>query len=343
MAIATATATVGDDVDDIDTTLLRGLEPVLSVAEQKYVTTLLTSGNPNDVAAAAKMLYEVGFAIYHADPSESIRRSFATSTETFTTHHFDEQHTKKNYYTHRRPAYNDYEKRVAQEKKEAVYQQERTSTALPLPVRMPRYVVLEPFDPVEDHPTNKPLLTFIEDEVTGTLGEAFTKFHIRRDTKKEIKNLLPKIGGLFQKTKKKDAKDDDDQQQQEQQHHHHSHVYTVEKSLLQTEGIDAIVNRMDEGYNTKLSEQQPQEPPVLISHVSHHVGKLGTVHKGDVITHVNGHEFSGGTVVDLQRIIAEQYHRYSQMKDDNDKTQIRLELVVNAEQCIAQALKLRSI
>ena len=141
MAIATATATVGDDiVDSIDTTLLRGLEPVLSVAEQRYITTLLTSGNPNDVAAAAKMLYEVGFAIYHADPSESIRRSFATSTEIFTTHHFDEHHTKKNYYTHRRPAYNDYENRVAQEKKEAVYQQERTATALPLPVRMPRYV-----------------------------------------------------------------------------------------------------------------------------------------------------------------------------------------------------------
>ena len=394
MAIATATATVGDDiVDSIDTTLLRGLEPVLSVAEQRYITTLLTSGNPNDVAAAAKMLYEVGFAIYHADPSESIRRSFATSTEIFTTHHFDEHHTKKNYYTHRRPAYNDYENRVAQEKKEAVYQQERTATALPLPVRMPRYVkkkatwiisldllllvlllfaplsltgsnellscfsfpiwllfcryvVLEPFDPVEDHPTNKPLLTFIEDEVTGTLGEAFTKFHIRRDTKKEIKNLLPKIGGLFQKTtKKKDAKDDNDDQQQQQQqhHHHHSHVYTVEKSLLQTEGIAAIVNRMDEGYNTKLSEQHPQEPRVLVSHVSHHAGKLGTVHKGDVITHVNGQEFSGGTVVELQRIIAEQYHRYSQTTNDNDKTQIRLELVVNAEQCIAQALKLRSI
>jgi len=354
MATATTATTVGYDVGSIDITLLRGLEPALSVSEQKYVTTLFTSGNPNDLAAAAKMLYEVGRAIkgsicvkdggelalshdLNSDQSESIRISFEKSTDTFITHHFDDQHTKKNYYTNRRPAYNDYEKRVAQEKKKNDYQQEITSTALPLPVRIPRYVVLEPFDPDEDH-RNKPMLTFIEDEWNGTLGEAFTKLHIKRDNKKEIKNLIPKIGGLFKKTKKKD---DDDDDQNEQQHHHHSHFYTVEKSLFETNGFDEIVNRMDDGYKTKLSEHH-QEPRALISHVSHHVGKFGTVHEGDVITHVNGQEFSGGTVEDLKRIISDQYNSYTLMKD-NDKKNIRLELVVNAEQCIAQALKLRSI
>jgi len=198
------------------------------------------------------------------------------------------------------------------------------------------------------------MLTFIEDEGNGTLGEAFTKIHIKRDKKQELKNVVPKIGGLFKKKTKNKKDDEDDDDQQQQQQHHPSHCYTVEKSLCETAGFNDIVNRMDNGYHTKLSAHPPHEQPrVLIAHVSPHVGRqLGTVQKGDdVITHVNGQEFSGGTVKELQRILVEQYHRYNiQLKNDNDndndndkQQQIRLELVVNAEHCIAQALQLRSI
>lgn len=44
----------------IDVTLLRGLEPVMSTKEQARLTAMFTSGDPNELAVAAKILHDLG-------------------------------------------------------------------------------------------------------------------------------------------------------------------------------------------------------------------------------------------------------------------------------------------
>ena len=152
------------DNDEIDVTLLRGLEPIMSPGEQVYLTKLFTSGDPNCLAAAAKILYELGRAAKDGNGSicvnngtlvlskdltpaqkELIQTSFESSSESFRTHFKHKNDTK--YYTNnnrRRPAFKN---QIAQQKKDNDRDAKVRSHALPLPVRMPRYVVLDPFDP----------------------------------------------------------------------------------------------------------------------------------------------------------------------------------------------------
>lgn len=65
------------------------------------------------------------------------------------------------------------------------------------------------------------------------------------------------------------------------------------------------------------------------------------------MTHINGTELCGKRIEEVQHIISEHYRACQQRRtttnaapnDDNNK----LEIVVNAELCIAQALKLRAM
>lgn len=218
---------------------------------------------------------------------------------------------------------------------------------------MPRYVVVDAFDPDDGlvverskagkalllgrnkTKTLKPSLDFVDDEWNGTLGSAFTKIQVKSQAKHHGMHL-PKLGS------KKDNDDDTIQ-------------YVVEKDLQPSPGFDEIVFRMEGGYQACLllvnddgveaptTTTTTGEPRVLIANACNDAAKLG-LHRGDVVTHINGDEFTGGTAEDLKRLIKAHYASYTSGNDnENDEANHQLELVVNAEPCIAQALKLRAI
>lgn len=216
---------------------------------------------------------------------------------------------------------------------------------------MPRYVVVDAFDPDDGlvverskagkalllgrnkTKTLKPSLDFVDDEWNGILGSAFTKIHVKSEAKHHGMHL-PKLGS---------KKNDDDTIQ-----------YVVEKDLQPSPGFDEIVFRMGGGYQACLllinddgveAPTTTGEPRVLIANACNDAAKLG-LHRGDVVTHINGNEFTGGTAEDLKHLIKGHYASNTsgnENENENDEANHRLELVVNAEPCIAQALKLRAV
>ena len=147
-------------------------------------------------------------------------------------------------------------------------------------------------------------MTFVDDQWDGTLGAAFTKLTVQNDTK-GLKKLVPR----------KDST---------------GMTVHVESTLKQSPGFDEIAYGMENGYQAQLVEGP--EPRVLIANAYNDAAKLG-LHRGDVVTHVNGEEFVG-TAEDLNFLIKAHFACSGASE--------KLELVVNAEPCIAQALKLRA-
>ena len=208
--------------------------------------------------------------------------------------------------------------------------------ALPLPARMPRVVVLDAFDPdgtpvdkqkllgVIPRPGNggtrilRPSLTFVDYEWDGTLGTAFTKLSVKNDKGATLKKIVRRV----------ERKDSTGQL-----------VHVEAEPLYPTQGYDVIVDKAG-GYDVSLIDMEESseeaagsKPMVLIAQTHNDASKLA-IQRGDVVTHVNGEEFMG-TAEDLNMLIKSHYAAC----DSNNK----LEIVVNAEVCVAQALKFRSL
>ena len=294
----------GQDLGYIDITLLRGLEPALSHEEQAHLTALLRSGNPNDLAVAAKVFHDIGVMLKAGTASPSQRSDYQQLQvqEAFSSFAISTNGKKV------RPGYNNREERVADEKKINDVVKAEKARALPLPVRMPRMMVLSSaFDACSAAKGRKPL-TFVDDPWDGTIGAAFTKLEVHSDAK-GISKLLPAA-------KQKAS----------------SHV---DHNLKFSPGFDAIVDTIEGGYSARLVEGlegDTKQPRVLIATVTKEAAKLGLVQRGDVVTHVNGAAFEG-TTQDLNELITKLY---------NDNNTAPLEIVVNAELCIAKALELRA-
>jgi hypothetical protein len=294
-----AAATAGS----IDVTLLRGLEPALSPEEQAHLTSLLTSGNPDDLATAAKVFHDVGVMLKAGVASPSQRSDYQRLQlqESFSTFSINVSKYPKS-----RPGYNDREERVADEKKINDVEKAEKARALPLPVRMPRMIVLSSaFDATS---TKKKPLTFVDDPWDGTLGAAFTKLEVHSDAK-GLSKILPAA-------KQKAS----------------SHVAHV---LKFSPGFDTIVDSIPGGYSAQLVEGiagSTDQPRVLIATVAKEAAKLGLAQRGDVVTHVNGKQFTG-TAQELNDLI-------TSLHQENNEN--HLEIVFNAELCIAKALQLRA-
>ena len=294
--------------DAVDLTLLRGLEPAMSHEEQAKVTTLLTSGNPGDLAAAAKVLYELGCMLRAGIASPARRSDYQqlAVNESFVPIAPTPNSAKQLNHVHR-AGFTERVERVMEEKKVNDVDKAERSHALPLPVRIPRYVVLSSFDASVEKNKKKPL-TFLDHPWDGTLGSAFTKMEVHPDgNSKGLRKFLPS-----KKTKG------------------NSHV---DQDIQFSPGFDKIVDRMKGGYSARLIEGLDGDAVnrVLIASVAQEAAKLG-LQRGDVITHVNGQEFNGNAG-ELNRLLA------SHFEQDKDG---KLEIVVNAEICVAQALKLRT-
>lgn len=330
------------DSSSVDVSLLRGLEPVMTLQEQAQLTALLTSGDPQMLAQAAKIFYEFSRMLDQQQQVTANKRTVeqhARITESFRSSGFGAVGTKN------RPGFNDYEVRVAEEKKQADHDKKLGSRNLPLPVRMPRFVVLEAFDP-DGTPVErrkvlpvcsgetktkilKPSLTFVECEGDGTLGMAFKKLTVQSDIKGS--GPFKKLAASHHETSW--SRPDSTGQM----------VHVNLAPVHPSPGYDAIVDRAG-GYDARLlpmddtfSSATVVEPMVLIANTYNDATKLG-LHRGDVVTHINGQEFVGTSAQDLNMLIKAHYARAASSSDDDP-----LEIVVNAELCIAQALKLRSM
>lgn len=75
----------------------------------------------------------------------------------------------------------------------------------------------------------------------------------------------------------------------------------------------------------------PHQPRVLLASVTKELGQQGAT-KGDVVTHIQGHDVSGKTQADIRKILAN-----VEPNDDG-----KLCLVLNAERSVAEALKRRA-
>lgn len=322
----------------IDVSLLRGLEPIMSKTEQSHLTSMLISGDPNDLAKAAKIFHDLGLMLQKGITSYS-KRTADDQKKMAESFHGCSFVAAPRRPRHTRLGYNDYEERVLEEKKQADEDKKERATALPLPVRMPRLVVLDAFDPdgttvtrsnrlvkgiVGGTKTQKPSLTFVDHEWDGSLGMAFTKVTVKDD--KAAGGVASRLKTIVRRTNSSSGE-----------------PVHVESDLKPTPGFDEIV-LPGRGYDAKLVEEV--EPIVLVASTHNDASKLA-IHRGDVVTHVNGTEFVG-TASDLNNLIKAHYE--SIIDPDAEEggavtttTHPRqLEIVVNAELCIAQALKLRA-
>ena len=383
----------------IDVTLLRGLEPAMSTQQQALVTALMVSGDPNDLAKAAKILYDVQMeARRNFHGKKGTEKNIPTSLV-----------VRKNkgkipspppevppgFYKARAPTVK------TTSKKSTVNFQSKLS-GLPLPVRMPRVIVLDMFDPyasvgerdVEDDANNSsesedeaeddegwnllandskteptktrqtrspnkhsvkrrrtPPLTFVDDRWDGTLGDAFTKIQI------QYANRIPIAGPLLDNLKdnirhkvlaKKEGVSRHSMNATRQDSKGRT-VHIVHQVIQETPGTDEIVYRQEGGYEARLL-MHFAEWRVLISNTNYdHSSKNDCWHRGDVITHINGKELRGKSMEEVKELISEHYRACQQRRRHRETTTTavlnddKLELVVNAELCIAQALKLRAM
>lgn len=300
----------------IDTSLLRGLEPIMSEPEQAQLTALLTSGNPNDLASAAQIFHTLSSLVKSgtlanqrsAEDTQRVHDSFRKQYK---------PSTKKDI----KLAFNNYESQVLKDKMQYDAEQRAQENVLPLPVRLPRLVIIENFDP-DGTPVQrtkllgggmkmqKPSLVFVDDEWDGTLGSAFTKLTVKKDRPKMVPgNIRAAIRSMRDSTGVE--------------------VHVVHE-VQEDKGMLMIAELLEGGYAAKL--QADSEARVLIADAHNDAAKLG-LHRGDIVTHVNGEEFRG-SAEELNLLIKALF---------SDAEDGKLELVVNAEVAIAEALRLRSL
>jgi len=301
----------------IDVTLLRGLEPVMSMEEQAMVTAMMVSGDPNELAKASKILYDLTVLLKEGVYAVNQR------TDAHQSHLKDS--FRSGFQPRPRPGFNNREERVAKAKYDNDLQDKARAATLPLPVRMPRFEVIDSFDPEHNQqqqqaqaPPRKllgivrlpgpravrPSLCFVDWKTDGSLSAAFTKLTVKDDRRKICKNpdLLKDSTGA---------------------------PVLVEHEFHPSPGFDEIVHCAARGYETPVCLDEPR---VLISRTLNDAAKLA-LQRGDVITHVNGQEFIGNAQ-DLNLLL-------QGLHADSGTT--KFEIIVNAEPCIAQALKYRAL
>jgi hypothetical protein len=318
----------------IDTSLLRGLDPIMSPPEQAQLTALLTSGNPNDLASAAQIFHTLSSLLVKSGTLATTSTSSSSTQQQERTVEESQRVQDSFAKAYKKPstnnkkdvkiAFNNYESRVRKDKLSYDAEQRSQKRILPLPVRMPRLVIIENFDP-DGTPVprrkilgggmriQKPSLVFVDDEWDGTLGSAFTKFTVKKDRPK-----VPDIHAAIRSMRDSNSTTGVE-------------VHVVVGELQEdNKGMLMIAELLEGGYDAKL--QADAEARVLIADAHNDAAKLG-LHRGDIVTHVNGGEFRG-SAEELNLLIKAQFCGAEEGK---------LELVVNAELAIAEALRLRSL
>ncbi|KAL3801979.1 hypothetical protein HJC23_010323 [Cyclotella cryptica] len=250
-----------------DKTLLCGLESFMTDQEKQYITYLLTSGCPNNLAAAAELLDRVAHLSRLGQQvctkrknslraSKQIKRSMLESIRNIIQEGKEEQEKKVT--NNRGQKFHQAGTRREQKmqsdlerKKEMIYM-----AMHPLPARMPKYAEL-----VADSPESF-ALTLLDDKWDGSVQDAFSRITVN-------KGLLGK--------------------------------FHVKKHYSETPGIRKIIDACSAKHNGK-GIIDIVRPRVIVASLTREAGMQGIV-AGDVVSHINGDEFTG-TADELRALIA---------------------------------------
>ena len=288
----------------IDISLLDGLEVAMSKEERTKLTSLLTSGDPEQLALAATILSGMAELckegiVPSRRPAELTASMRALEDTSYTAGVAAGKAMLKG---------SQAQVKEIRLKAAEVKQGKRLH---PLPSRMPRYACVDPFDPIKGSKRKgllgiiglpasipilgkgplsrrkKPSLTFVDDEWDGSLVDAFTNISVRPNG-------------------------------------------TVQKQEMGDVGVGYILSVASQGRETNLLDRE-RRPRVVIFKSRNDAARKG-LHSGDIVTHVNGKAFVG-TSDDLITLL-------TKIKDEGSD---KFNIVVNAEPCIAEALRLRAL
>jgi len=151
------------DLSAVDTSLFNGLEYYMSDAEQIFVSNMMISGKPNQLAQAAEILNSISqMALQGLTPS--VKRHQNTKKTADTANASGRKYSNT---TNNANAAKSRTERLAE--KERLEEMAREKIRNPLPVRMPRFATLTVFQP---NTRTSPLI-FVDDEWDGFVGDAY--------------------------------------------------------------------------------------------------------------------------------------------------------------------------
>ncbi len=317
----------------IDKSLFGGLEFAMSVEEQKYVTKLMSSGYPNELCQGAQILAGIadnirnGRAVTVAAAPAPTAPNRAAAETARATQALQSGYSNAGLSSRSRDELAHGPSNFQRE----MEQQKRDKLRRPLPARMPLCVTLSTgefekmalqyrkqsgmVDPSLSEDEGKKTgwksffkgiigsagtasMTFIDDEWDGSVADAFARAQIGRVGKDNQQIVKGRFGPQN----------------------------PVEKASVQR--IIAMgVHEEGDSLTRPIRFQR-----VLVGSVGGQAGKVG-IKKGDVVTHINGEEFTGNAAA-LHALLVEAYEQ--QGKDGV------VMIVVNAEDCTAEALRLRA-
>eukprot|EP00986_Skeletonema_menzelii_P013517 scaffold7962_cov139-Skeletonema_menzelii.AAC.4 len=322
----------------IDKSLFGGLEFAMTTEEQKYVTKLMSSGYPNELCQAAQILAGIADNIRNgrvstvttAPAPATIAPSRAAAETARATQALQSGYSNAGLSSRSRdgdiPGATNFQREMEQQKREKLRR--------PLPARMPLCVTLSTgefekmalqyrqnsgmVDPSMSGDGNgytpgwksffKGMLgnggtasmTFVDDEWDGSVADAFARAQIGRAGKDNRQTVKGRFGPQN----------------------------PAEKASVQR--IIAMGLQEEDAGDSLTRPIRFQR--VLVGSVGGQAGKVG-IKKGDVVTHINGEEFTGDAAA-LHALLVEAY-------EQQGKDGVVL-IVVNAEDCTAEALRLRA-
>eukprot|EP00587_Corethron_hystrix_P003935 CAMPEP_0113301078 /NCGR_PEP_ID=MMETSP0010_2-20120614/2458_1 /TAXON_ID=216773 ORGANISM="Corethron hystrix, Strain 308" /NCGR_SAMPLE_ID=MMETSP0010_2 /ASSEMBLY_ACC=CAM_ASM_000155 /LENGTH=426 /DNA_ID=CAMNT_0000154643 /DNA_START=70 /DNA_END=1350 /DNA_ORIENTATION=- /assembly_acc=CAM_ASM_000155 len=293
-----------DEEDFIDVDLFGGLQFAMTTAEQLFVTSLMTSGDPMLLSQACQILSEIsvlsregktpsmrmsGTPAYGSPqavsppttPTERAARAAGAAAQNF------QQNRTRSLQTGRSGAVRP-QRRMEEEKERRAQRAlaARRNAEYPLPARMPKNATL----PV---PFTKRGLNFIDDLWDGSVADAFSRIHVGK--KGAVSNKLKVI---------KVGKDNS--------------------------GVNRIIERSEQNRITGGGSDIHPINRVLIQKINNILGHQG-VQKGDVVTHINGERFLGNA-----EALMDQIKNIKQNKDI-------ITITFNADEGTAEALRVRAL
>lgn len=341
---------------EIDPTLFGGLDFAMTEQEQKYVTKLLTSGYPDQLCQAAQILSGIAElirkgkspSIQNTESASNFNTAITGNNATNTARATSALRAANSSGVAMRHGYSnagirtsrsmdgERETRVTNFQKQ-MEEKARDKLRRPLPARMPLSVTLSTAEfekmalksrqlkeqpaEVEEQPKSwfKGLLgkgaervrgtgekmTFVDDEWDGSIGDAFARARIGPSAGNRNQPIVQARVGP--------------------------------KNPIEKMGVEKILSMSDKENDREEERQERAESPVrthrvLVGSVRGQAGKSGIM-RGDVVTHVNGEAFTG----DAAALNALLLNTYEEQGPDGV-----VMIVVNAEECTAEALRLRS-
>ncbi len=300
-----------------DSTLLFGLDFFMTEEEQKFLTALLTSGEPAKLAAATEMMHHISTLSQQGIRPSLKRRQSSRNAAALAGCQRSQRDFSRSMLSSirevikegneaRKAEYEKGSRQVAgvmakklkhdglagkkrEQKRQNDLEMRKQMEHMrfhPLPVRMPKYAELRAC------PSDVFALQFLDDVWDGTVLDAFTKITVST-------GLLGNV--------------------------------TVSKTHAESLGIQNVIQA---GSNPKYPNNKKgtidvERPRVIVASMTREGGHQGVV-KGDVVTHFNGEDFAG-TATDLRALID------SRMEGET------LTFAFNADMAVAEALRRRSL